>query len=149
MLIAQELQGKTADFRRRLKAGAALDSLLVEGESPSAIMPRTDSSASYCSAIPRRRLTHAVCRIYAIAFAVVRESSWRVLGQRHFDVQLMGGLALHEGRLAEMATGEGKTLAAMLPTYLNALSGTAGPFPRKRVLVTVCAVHFQVARLSW
>lgn len=136
-LIAQELQGKTADFRRRLKAGAALDSLLVEGESPSAIMPRTDSSASYCSAIPRcseptrtLRLTHAVCRIYAIAFAVVRESSWRVLGQRHFDVQLMGGLALHEGRLAEMATGEGKTLAAMLPTYLNALSGTAGPFPR-------------------
>ena len=50
-----------------------------------------------------------------------------MLGQRHFDVQLMGGLALHEGRLAEMATGEGKTLAAMLPTYLNALSGKRPP----------------------
>ena len=57
------------------------------------------------------------------AFATVRETAKRVLGQRHFDVQLMGGAALHLGNIAEMKTGEGKTLVATLPTYLNALTG--------------------------
>ena len=57
------------------------------------------------------------------AFAVVREASSRVLGMRHFDVQLIGGICLHEGKIAEMRTGEGKTLVATLPTYLNALTG--------------------------
>ncbi|WP_368293379.1 preprotein translocase subunit SecA [Dehalobacter sp. TBBPA1] len=57
------------------------------------------------------------------AFAVVREASKRVLGQRHYDVQLIGGMVLHDGRIAEMKTGEGKTLVATLPTYLNALTG--------------------------
>ncbi|GAB1256847.1 preprotein translocase subunit SecA [Aurantivibrio plasticivorans] len=57
------------------------------------------------------------------AFAVVREASKRTLGLRHFDVQMIGGIALHEGRISEMRTGEGKTLVATLPTYLNALSG--------------------------
>lgn len=57
------------------------------------------------------------------AFAVVREASRRILGMRHFDVQMMGGICLHEGKIAEMRTGEGKTLVATLPTYLNALTG--------------------------
>ena len=57
------------------------------------------------------------------AFAVAREASKRVLGMRHFDVQLIGGIILHQGRIAEMKTGEGKTLVATLPVYLNALSG--------------------------
>jgi hypothetical protein len=57
------------------------------------------------------------------AFAVVREASKRTLGQRHFDVQLMGGAALHLGNIAEMRTGEGKTLVATAPSYLNALTG--------------------------
>ncbi len=57
------------------------------------------------------------------AFAVVREAAKRRLGQRHFDVQLMGGIVLHQGKIAEMKTGEGKTLTATLPLYLNALSG--------------------------
>ena len=57
------------------------------------------------------------------AFAVCREASRRVLGMRHFDVQLMGGMCLHEGKIAEMKTGEGKTLVATLPVYLNALEG--------------------------
>ncbi len=57
------------------------------------------------------------------AFAVVREASWRVLKMKHFHVQILGGIALHQGRIAEMRTGEGKTLVATLPTYLNALSG--------------------------
>ncbi|MDB6061847.1 MAG: preprotein translocase subunit SecA [Verrucomicrobiaceae bacterium] len=57
------------------------------------------------------------------AFAVVREAGKRVMGMRHFDVQMIGGITLHEGRIAEMRTGEGKTLMATLPVYLNALSG--------------------------
>ncbi len=57
------------------------------------------------------------------AFAVVREASKRVLGMRHFDVQLIGGIALHQGKISEMKTGEGKTLVATLPSYLNALEG--------------------------
>ena len=57
------------------------------------------------------------------AFAVVREASKRVLGMRHFDVQLIGGICLHRGNIAEMRTGEGKTLVATLPVYLNALTG--------------------------
>src|SRR5215213_148084 len=57
------------------------------------------------------------------AFAVVREASVRTIGLRHFDVQMIGGIVLHEGRIAEMKTGEGKTLVATLPLYLNALLG--------------------------
>ena len=58
------------------------------------------------------------------AFATVREAAKRALGMRHFDVQLIGGMVLHEGGIAEMKTGEGKTLVATLPVYLNALAGT-------------------------
>ena len=57
------------------------------------------------------------------SFALVREVSRRVLGMRHFDVQLVGGMVLHQGKIAEMKTGEGKTLVATLPAYLNSLSG--------------------------
>src|SRR5947208_9335449 len=58
------------------------------------------------------------------AFAVVREAGKRTLNMRHFDVQLVGGIALHNGKIAEMRTGEGKTLVATLPAFLNALAGT-------------------------
>jgi preprotein translocase subunit SecA len=81
------------------------------------------------------------------AFAVVREAAWRVLELRHFDVQLLGGMVLHAGRLAEMATGEGKTLAATLPTYLAALEGrgalvvTANEYLAKRDAETVGQVY--------
>ncbi|MCX6985681.1 MAG: preprotein translocase subunit SecA, partial [Lentisphaerae bacterium] len=61
--------------------------------------------------------------ILAEAFAVAREASWRTLGMRPFAVQIIGGLTLHEGKIAEMKTGEGKTLAATMPIYLNALTG--------------------------
>ena len=57
------------------------------------------------------------------AFALVREAAFRTIGQRHFDVQLMGGIILHQGKIAEMRTGEGKTLVATLPCYLNAIAG--------------------------
>lgn len=67
------------------------------------------------------------------AFAVVREASWRVLNMRHFRVQLIGGVVLYQGRIAEMRTGEGKTLVATLPAYLAALSGK-GVQDRKSVV---------------
>jgi preprotein translocase subunit SecA len=86
-LTDEQLRAKTAEFKQRVAAGEALDSLLTE------------------------------------AFATVREASKRVLDMRHFDVQLVGGMALHEGKIAEMRTGEGKTLMSTLPIYLNALSG--------------------------
>ncbi|MCD6193315.1 MAG: preprotein translocase subunit SecA, partial [Candidatus Aminicenantes bacterium] len=57
------------------------------------------------------------------AFALVREAAKRTLNQRHFDVQILAGIVLHQGKIAEMKTGEGKTLAATLPVYLNALTG--------------------------
>ena len=86
-LSDEELQGRTAEFRRRLHAGETMEDILPE------------------------------------AFAVVRETGRRVLNMRHFDVQLMGGIILHQGKIAEMKTGEGKTLVATLPGYLNALAG--------------------------
>ncbi|MDN5569830.1 MAG: preprotein translocase subunit SecA [Propionibacteriaceae bacterium] len=73
----------------------------------------------------RERLDHgeSLDKVLPEAFAVVREAATRVLGKRHYDVQLMGGAALHLGNIAEMKTGEGKTLVATLPSYLNALTG--------------------------
>lgn len=83
--------------------------------------------ANALDAIRARKLAQkrdrALDEILPDAFAVAREMASRVLGQRHFDVQLMGGIALHEGNVAEMKTGEGKTLVATLPVYLNALTG--------------------------
>ena len=68
------------------------------------------------------------------AFAVVREASRRVMNMRHFDVQLIGGMSLHEGRIAEMRTGEGKTLVSTLPSYLHALAG-------KGVHIVTCLLY--------
>src|SRR5579884_2425108 len=72
--------------------------------------------------LKKRLKKEALDDILPDAFAVVREAATRTLGQRHFDVQLIGGIVLHEGNVAEMKTGEGKTLVATLPVYLNALS---------------------------
>jgi preprotein translocase subunit SecA len=75
----------------------------------------------------RKRLEReALDEILPEAFAIVREASVRTTGMRHFDVQLIGGIVLHQGRIAEMRTGEGKTLVATLPSYLNALTGRGG-----------------------
>ncbi|MDO8470400.1 MAG: preprotein translocase subunit SecA [bacterium] len=82
------------------------------------------------------------------AFALAREAAKRTLGQRHFDVQLMGGIALHEGKVAEMKTGEGKTLVATLPAYLNALAGkgvhvvTVNDYLAKRDAVWMGQIYF-------
>src|SRR5687767_5658448 len=74
----------------------------------------------------KRRERAALDEILPEAFAIVREASVRTTGMRHFDVQLIGGIVLHEGKIAEMRTGEGKTLVATLPSYLNALTGRGG-----------------------
>ncbi|MGB7291132.1 MAG: preprotein translocase subunit SecA, partial [Thermodesulfobacteriota bacterium] len=69
------------------------------------------------------RLENVIWEVLPDAFALVREASRRSLGLRHFDVQLIGGIVLHQGKIAEMKTGEGKTLVAALPIYLNGLTG--------------------------
>ncbi|MGH2672483.1 MAG: preprotein translocase subunit SecA, partial [Actinomycetota bacterium] len=73
----------------------------------------------------RRRLAdgEALDDLMPEAFAAVREAARRTIGQRHFDVQLLGGIVLHQGKIAEMKTGEGKTLTSTMPAYLNALTG--------------------------
>ncbi len=89
------------------------------------IQPLTDGELQHQTVAFRERLAkgEALQAILPEAFAVVREAAWRVIGQRHYDVQLIGGISLHRGKIAEMRTGEGKTLVATLPCYLNALEG--------------------------
>ena len=96
------------------------------------IAPLTDNELRAKTAAFQERLAEAgslenqrpiLDEILPEAFAVVREAAKRVLGMRHFDVQLIGGMVLHEGQIGEMKTGEGKTLVATLPSYLNALTG--------------------------
>src|ERR1700760_1474546 len=79
-----------------------------------------NKTAEYRHRIARRA---SLDQVLPEAFATVREASKRVLNMRHFDVQMMGGMILHSGKIAEMRTGEGKTLVATLPVYLNALEG--------------------------
>ena len=90
-----------------------------------ALMKLTDAQLQGKTAEFRERLSRgeSLDDLLVEAFAVVREASRRTLGQRHFDVQLVGGIVLHQGKIAEMKTGEGKTLASTLPVYLNALEG--------------------------
>jgi preprotein translocase subunit SecA len=86
---------------------------------------RSDAELQAMTAVFRQRLDNGenLEDLLIEAFALVREGAWRVLGQRHFDAQLMGGMALHFGWIAEMKTGEGKTLVSTLPVYVNALAG--------------------------
>jgi preprotein translocase subunit SecA len=105
-LSDEELRGKTAEFRKRIADAVAgiEDTRENEDERYAAEKAALDA-------------------ILPEAFAVVREAGRRVVQMRHFDVQLIGGIALHSGKIAEMRTGEGKTLVATLPCYLNALAG--------------------------
>jgi len=102
-LSDEELGEKSQEFRARLRTALGVEDLSQSND-------------------PVRE-KKALDGILEEAFAVVREAAWRVLELRHFDVQLVGGMAMHDGLLAEMATGEGKTLAATAPVYLNALMG--------------------------
>ncbi len=112
---------------------AAQDDARIKAESL-ALKARAVSGESLDDLLPR-------------AFALVREAARRVLGQRHYDVQLIGGMALHDGKIAEMVTGEGKTLVATAPAYLNALPGrgvhvvTANDYLAKRDMVWMGQVY--------
>jgi len=119
--VARKLFGSSNDrrirsYRPRVEEINALESEL-EALSDEALRARTDEF--------KKQLAEGqtLDDILVPAFATVREASKRTLGQRHFDVQLIGGMVLHEGKIAEMKTGEGKTLVATLPVYLNALAG--------------------------
>ena len=119
--VARKLFGSSNDrrirsYRPRVDAINALEAELVP-LSDEALRARTDEF--------RKQLADGktLDDILEPAFATVREAAKRTLGQRHFDVQMIGGMVLHEGRISEMKTGEGKTLVATLPVYLNALAG--------------------------
>src|ERR1700723_3523390 len=105
-LSDEQLRNKTAEFRQRI---------------PDALkdIPDTPENKGERIAVEKEALT----AILPEAFAVVREAGRRAVGMRHFDVQMIGGMVLHSGKIAEMKTGEGKTLVATLPVYLNALAG--------------------------
>jgi preprotein translocase subunit SecA len=119
--VARKIFGSSNDrrirsYRARVEEVNALEKEL-EALSDDALRARTDEF--------KKQLAEGATLddILVPAFATVREAGKRTLGQRHFDVQLIGGMVLHEGRIAEMKTGEGKTLVATLPVYLNALAG--------------------------
>ncbi len=115
-LSDDQLRGKTEEFRRRIQERLSR----IPEEPPSDADPDQAKQAEQARA---KAVNGALDEILAEAFAVVREGSRRVLNMRHFDVQLIGGMVLHHGKIAEMKTGEGKTLVATLPVYLNALGG--------------------------
>ena len=104
-LSDDQLRGKTVEFKERVQR---------------AVGDTKDKEER------KRRERTALDEILPEAFAVVREASVRTTGMRHFDVQMIGGIVLHQGKIAEMRTGEGKTLVATLPAYLNALTGRGG-----------------------
>jgi preprotein translocase subunit SecA len=113
-LSDDQLRAKTAEFRARIQE--RLSSIADE--------PEADPDRQKEIEAERSEVLKAVLdELLEEAFAVVREAGRRTLNMRHFDVQLIGGMVLHEGKIAEMKTGEGKTLVATLPVYLNALSG--------------------------
>ena len=119
--VARKLFGSSNDrrirsYRPRVEEINALESEL-EALSDEALRARTDVFKQQFAE------GQTLDDILVPAFATVREAAKRTLGQRHFDVQLVGGMVLHEGKIAEMKTGEGKTLVATLPVYLNALAG--------------------------
>ncbi len=119
--VARKLFGSANDrrirsYRPRVEAINALEGEL-EQLSDEALRQRTETFKRDVAA------GRSLDDILVPAFATVREAAKRALGQRHFDVQLTGGMVLHEGKIAEMKTGEGKTLVATLPVYLNALAG--------------------------
>ena len=117
-----ELAAKTAEFRERLGVEAPD---ISHGQSSAASLAGEDTEEAEIARAEERERAEERARLLddllPEAFAVVREASKRALGMRPFDVQLIGGAVLHQGRIAEMKTGEGKTLVATLPLYLNAL----------------------------
>jgi preprotein translocase subunit SecA len=124
-LTDDELRAKTEEFRQRIQERLSRVSKTPE---PEAVEPADDDKPDFDQQKQFEKQEYGAIQevldeILVEAFAVVREAGRRVLNMRHFDVQLIGGMVLHQGTISEMKTGEGKTLVATLPVYLNALSG--------------------------
>ncbi len=113
-LSDEQFRAKTDEFRARIQ-----ERLSPVADEPDADLDRQKEIEEERSLM----LKEALDDLLVEAFAVAREAGRRVLNMRHFDVQLIGGIVLHDGKISEMKTGEGKTLVATLPVYLNALSG--------------------------
>ncbi len=134
-LSMDELRAKTEQFKGRIhEATQALRSRFeaarseaqrddLRGEESREERDHLKEEAEHCEKDLRQAEAEILEEILPEAFAVVRETSRRVTGMRHFDCQMLGGIVLHQGKIAEMKTGEGKTLVATLPVYLNALLG--------------------------
>jgi preprotein translocase subunit SecA len=124
-LSDDQLRAKTDEFRQRIQERLSQVTKSPQVE-PAEAAAEDELDFDERKEFEKREyeaLQEVLDEILVEAFAVVREASWRVLKMRHFDVQLIGGMVLHQGTISEMKTGEGKTLVATLPVYLNALSG--------------------------
>ena len=120
-LSDQELAGKTAELQKRL---AKLSKKQQAANAKSKVKAtETKTKAKKTKKADRSNEDKLLDQLLPDAFATVREATKRILKMRHYDVQLVGGIALHEGNVAEMKTGEGKTMVALLPAFLNALNG--------------------------
>ncbi|NLE65430.1 MAG: preprotein translocase subunit SecA [Elusimicrobia bacterium] len=129
-LSSDALRAKTEEFRRRIREAASreqadVDRLRAAYQASPTIDERQKNKEALTAAEKAffKAKEAALREIMPEAFAVVRETARRLMNMRHFDVQMIGGMALHDGNIAEMTTGEGKTLVATLPAYLNALTG--------------------------
>ena len=111
------LKKQLLELRKKADAKIALEKQKLEKESS-----KKDKKTSAKTIDTKKAEDKILDQLLPDAFALVREATFRILGMRHFDVQMIGGIALHEGNVAEMKTGEGKTLVALLPSYLNALT---------------------------
>ena len=111
------LKKQLLELRKKADAKTALEKQKLEKESS-----KKAKKASAKTIDTKKAEDKILDQLLPDAFALVREATFRILGMRHFDVQMIGGIALHEGNVAEMKTGEGKTLVALLPSYLNALT---------------------------
>ena len=118
-LSDEALRAKTDEFRKRIQERMAAKAPPADVEEPDDKASAAETEQTATDRVRREALEEILPEV----FAVVREAGKRVLNMRHFDVQLIGGIALHNGKIAEMRTGEGKTLVATLPAYLNALTG--------------------------
>ncbi len=122
----KELAGQTEILKKRIEKALKIEQKKTVAEN---IKNKAAKKAGKKTKKDKKKVTpisaenKALDQVLADAFAIVREATRRKLKMRHFDVQLIGGIALHEGNVAEMKTGEGKTLVALLPAYLNALTG--------------------------
>jgi len=119
VILSRLLDPNEREVKRHLSVAEAVNALEPELKEldDEALRARSDALRE------EAREGHDLDELLIEAFALCREASRRTIGLRHFDVQLVGGIVLHQGKIAEMKTGEGKTLVATLPVYLNALTG--------------------------